>query len=351
MDEKQRRNIIRKIREKSDKISMRWQAAMAGLPPPLLSGVASSTVPAAPAAGVKVATAKEPTPPSKPPLPPDLFCDTIRNWVETLTSQLSGIERIRCLHDPARDKAVVIFGERHGVKEAGKQSLKESFIHLLHILKPAKVDLMVEMREWKRRNKERKSFGVTEIQKVRDWADHCIHHEEDEKDFVLPKSCPAYVRFSWLDPYGYTDVSEPIFDAPNKGETTSGWPSHVRERIKTTDDLFTHLMGFKGATGGSRRREDRVGSECAKAGISESFVRKHWQSLYGKNNLMLAAAADDMQRFAMDVFTVCRIIRTSTRGWRRLFIIYEGAWHADNTTTMLKDLGFYVKLDWRRPST
>ena len=169
MDEKQRRNIIRKIREKSDKISMRWQAAMAGLPPPLLSGVASSTVPAAPAAGVKVATAKEPTPPSKPPLPPDLFCDTIRNWVETLTSQLSGIERIRCLHDPARDKAVVIFGERHGVKEAGKQSLKESFIHLLHILKPAKVDLMVEMREWKRRNKERKSFGVTEIQKVRDW--------------------------------------------------------------------------------------------------------------------------------------------------------------------------------------
>ena len=53
--------------------------------------------------------------------------------------------------------------------------------------------------------------------------------------------------------------------------------------------------------------------------------------------------ARHLQRFAMDAFTLCRIMRTNKSaepGWRKNYIVYVGNHHAKNLSYMLKQRGF-----------
>ena len=110
----------------------------------------------------------------------------------------------------------------------------------------------------------------------------------------------------------------------------------------------------------------RLRQECAKAGIGPAFIEEMWR-LRRNDDLQneFVRRADAMQneryntekkqdwawriqayllqRFSVDIFTLCRILRSGAsqaNGWRTNYIVYVGAGHLKNLGYMLEVRGF-----------
>ena len=287
----------------------------------------------------------------------------VRIWVSSLKVPISGIRSVRYFHHPGLDKSVVIFGEAHGTLRAGMQRVVPAFENLLRDMKPAKIDFMIEARDWSTLtlNPLLSDNEITQMNEARIWIMRCVHAHD-------PEVCPENVRFSWLDPYAHSKISKLIHKdgRPSKEVTRKQWSGYVRHRVKNEKDLRRYLLGSsEGRDRTDYAAEESIGDgperlkkECDKTlPVLKKrwieFAMEHFRTLENaryahdwSKDEYLNLQAYLMQRYAMDVFTICRIMKDNANadGFRRFYIIYEGAWHAKNQTKMLEDLGFRLLL-------
>jgi hypothetical protein len=104
---------------------------------------------------------------------------------------------------------------------------------------------------------------------------------------------------------------------------------HISREIKEKADLIKIL-----------KSNTNVIKEASKAMVDWDLLEKHFWIAVNMELINFPNWEDivvAMSRFSMDVYTVCRIVKSQDQN---KLLIYAGNWHTDNISRMLTDLGY-----------
>ena len=280
----------------------------------------------------------------------------------------------------------MLFGELHGKPEPGKKPSAGFIKNLMEVkLIEYKIECMIEVNEYPTyKSMGRPTDKDNSINWLRRYMHDCLPAYAGQAQNLSKSECPANVHFSWIDPSNSSELTRKLYNGARISND-----KYLAFHLVEDDDMFYHMIGgakpanyptwphppshtralddLTDADLGSVKSQipsGRLIQECAKLVNRDDremykLFRKQWDAVDKNLTQRLgpvgARTMSDkawwVSRFAVDAFTVCRILRNNNaqeeKGWRQFYIVYEGAWHVQNVTRMLKANGYKAFVDLR----